>query len=209
MHNAIDLGFSMWDEELDNSSWVLLRKELVVYQMPKLGDDVRIITYPAGIQRVFAYRDFWALDAAGNTLAYASSTWTLMNLLTRKMTPIPKRMFELQEVVAGQNLPIPAQKLSPPETLEEAYVYKVGHYDLDWNGHVNNVVMTRLLLQGTSYEVYSRQQIVSFKYQVKAELLPEQEVTVSIGQKEGSYYHELKSVEGKVLAVGESVWSSR
>jgi len=158
---------------------------------------------------VFAYRDFWAIDSEGNTLAYAGSTWTLMNLETRKMAPIPKRMFELQEVDPGQKVPMPAQKLRLPETLDTIYTHHVGHYDLDWNGHVNNVVVARLLLQGVPSEVYLNQRLRSYKFHVKSEVMAEQTLTIGLKEQDGVYFHQLQNEEGKVLAVATSEWDDR
>jgi len=207
MHNAIDLGFSLWDEDMANTSWVLLRKELVVYKMPKLGDTIRIVTYPAGIQRVFAYRDFWAIDSEGNTLAYAGSTWTLMNLLTRKISPIPRLMFELQEVDKGEKLPIPAQRLNLSKEFEMAYKYRIGHYDLDWNGHVNNVVMARLLLQGVPLDVHANKRLSSFRIHVKSEILPGQRLIIEQAKIEDAYHLQLKGEDDNVLAAAISEWA--
>lgn len=206
MHNAIDLGLSMWDDVLNGASWVIIRKDLNIYRMPKLGETIRIVTYPAGIKRVFAYRDFWAIDSKGNTLAYAGSSWTLMNLDTRKMSPIPKTMYDIQEVDPGQRLPVPGLRLSLSQELREAYTYQVGHYDLDWNGHVNNVSTARLLLQGVPTEVFNGGQLSTFRYQVKAEVLPNQQLSILIGKEGEEYHHQLVDNKGNVLAMAISTW---
>lgn len=206
MHNAIELNFSMWDEELANNSWVLLRKEVTVYRFPKLGEKVRVITYPAGIARVFAYRDFWVLDEAGETLACAASTWTLMNLATRRLSSIPQRLVDMQEVQPGQNLPLPQQKLALPE-LTTVYKHKVGHYDIDWNGHVNNVVTSRLILQGIPEDIHRSKKLRQFTIHLKSEVLGGQELSIALGEKDGMYYHTLNSQDGTVLVMASSQWS--
>ena len=206
MHNAIQLKFSMWDEELADCNWVLLRKELKIYRYAEIGDKVRVITYPAGIARVFAYRDFWILDEKGETLACAASTWTLMNLKTRRMSSIPQRLIDMQEVEPGQNLPLPAQKLKLPG-LRDIYKHRVGHYDIDWNGHVNNVVTSRLLLQGIPNEVHQQKKLSSFTIHLKSEVLPNQELTIALGEEDGVYYHALKSADDTALVVASSVWT--
>jgi len=205
MHNAIQLKFSMWDEDMANSNWVLLRKELRVYRYPQLGEKVRVITYPAGIARVFAYRDFWILDENGDTLACAPSTWTLMNLDTRRLSPIPQRLVDMQEVQPGENLPLPAQKLKLPE-LEDIYQHRVGHYDTDWNGHVNNVVTSRLLLHGIPEDIHKNKTLKSFTIHLKSEVKPSQVLTIAMGEEDGVFYHALKSEDGVVLVIASSVW---
>lgn len=205
-HNAKDLGFSIGDEDLNDAFWVLLRKELVIQRLPMLGESVRIITYPAGVQRAFAYRDFWALDADGNTLAHAVSTWTLMDLKARKMSPIPPRLSEVSDVSVGEILPIPERRIGLTDSFDQVYTYKVGHYDLDWNHHVNNIITSKLMLQAVPKAIYDTKVLSTFKFQVKSELLPGDEVSVCMALVDDQYHHQLVHLDGRVISTGISKW---
>jgi len=206
MHNANQLGLSMWDDVLEGGSWVLLRKEIEIYRLPTLGEKVRIITYPAGLNKVFAYRDFWVLDMEGKTLATASTTWVLMHLENRKMMRLPEPMKQIQEVQSGQYLPIPDLRLPMLDSLDHSYTYRIGHYDLDWNHHVNNIITAKLMLQSVSKETYDNQTLQRYTFIVKSEILAGEEIDVRMSEVNGKYHHQLSHADGSMIAYAISEW---
>ena len=57
MQNSIENGYSIWEMEKDNISWVLLRKRLTIFEYPNLNDKVRVVTYPITSKRILAFRE--------------------------------------------------------------------------------------------------------------------------------------------------------
>ena len=89
MQNVLRLKLSVWDLEPEQLSWVLLRVDLQIQQMPTVSQRIRILTYPSGFERAFTYRDFRVYDEEGQLLAQATTTWVLMHLETRRPMRIP------------------------------------------------------------------------------------------------------------------------
>ena len=208
MHNALNLKISIWDEGMDNLSWVLLRKVISVKRLPTLGDRVKVITYPAGFERIFAYRDFWVYDEDENEIAHASSTWTLLDLVNRKVSRIPQRILDLGIPDVGHRLPKPPIKIPVPNQYNEAYTYKIRHYDLDWNHHVNNIVLSKLMLQAVSEVTYETKRLTKYSFQIKAECYQNEVVTIGLKPgEEGLFYHELQGNDGRIVAIGTTEWA--
>ena len=206
MHNARQLQISLWDKEMSNLSWVILRKELNIIRMPSLGEKIKVVTYPAGFQKIFAYRDFWVLDEESSVLATASSTWTLMNLTERTINKIPDHILNLDTPQPEDRLPRPQVKLRMVSSLEENYDYLIRHYDLDWNNHVNNIVLAKLMIQSTDREILNTKQIKKYTFHVKAECYLNDSLTILSSTEENRCYHQISGSDDKPIAMSISEW---
>lgn len=207
MENALQLEISLWDKGMEGLSWVILRKELTVYSYPKLGDKIKVLTYPAGFQKIFAYRDFWVIGEDGEVIAHAASTWTLMNLETRRVQRIPPEILSLETPSKDEKLPVPALKLQLPDQYNDAYGYQIKHYDLDWNEHVNNIVFTRLMIQGVPEEVLRKRNLISYTIHIKSECHLDEVVKIEVAQSENDIMdHQLLGGDGRVIAIAQSSW---
>ena len=65
--------------------WAVTRHRVQVSRMPRLGETIRVETWPMPTTRVAYPRSVVAYDAAGNECFRAISLWVLMNLDTRSM----------------------------------------------------------------------------------------------------------------------------
>ena len=70
--------------------WVLSRLKLQVFRTPLLGETVAVTTWPSGIERLFATREFLLADENGETVARASSCWLLLD----KTRMHPRKVLE-------------------------------------------------------------------------------------------------------------------
>ncbi len=206
MHNALALQISIWDKEMNNLSWVILRKEITIKKYPTLGDKIRIITYPAGFQRIFAYRDFLVFDEDGNEIARASSTWTLMDLSVRKINKIPSHILSFEIPDRADCLPIPEVRLTMPDSLTKSYSYTIRHFDLDWNNHVNNIVLAKLMLQSIDRDVLNSQKLSRFTIHIKAECYLNEQIDILISEEDKLGFHKIIGEKDKVITIAVSEW---
>lgn len=206
MHNARKLQISLWDKEMGNLSWVILRKELNIIRMPSLGEKIKVVTYPAGFQKIFAYRDFWVLDEEDNVLATASSTWTLMNLTERKINKIPDHILSLDTPQPVERLPLPQLKLEMSTSLAENYHYVIRHYDLDWNNHVNNIVLAKLMIQSAGKDLLNTRQMKKYTFHIKAECYLNDSLTILSSNEGNRCFHQISGSDYKPIAKSISEW---
>jgi len=147
LDHARSLKASVWDLEEKNVSWVLLRKELKVIDHLKLDEKFTIITYPSGFDKFFAYRDFLVFSEDKKLIVGASSAWTLIDLDERKLTKIPEQILEIGLPTGLKFLKKPETKIQKPKVDSFIDHRKMRGYDMDWNGHVNNMVLIRSMIE--------------------------------------------------------------
>ena len=128
-------------------TWVLVRKELKIITHLKMDENYTILTYPSGFDKFLAYRDYLIFDAHKKLVVGASSTWTLLNTDTRKLMKTPQNILDIGVPKDTRFLTQPEKSLALPDGLERKESRKVRPYDLDWNNHVNNIVLIRFMME--------------------------------------------------------------
>ena len=116
--------------------WAVIRHRVQVSRMPRLGETIRVETWPMPTTRVAYPRSVVAYDAAGNECFRAISLWVLMNLDTRSMILPGKSGISVVGSLRGLELPSPGSLALMDHT--QTRQRQVCFTDLDRNGHMNN-----------------------------------------------------------------------
>lgn len=151
MQNVLTHGASIWDLEQWKVSWVLLREYVELDRLPILGEALEVLTYPAGFDRLYAYRDFHLFDQDQQLVGRCSSAWMLLHLETRRVSRIPGPIHErfIHQVSPGSKdcLPQPNFRLPALDRVDAEQTFRVGTFDLDFNSHLNNVLYVQWMLE--------------------------------------------------------------
>lgn len=208
MHNAMKLKVSVWDLESENLSWVLMRKEIKFYAYPTFGQSVNVLTYPAGFDKVLAFRDFIVSNEKGEVIAEASSTWILMNTTTRRMVKIPVDKFNIPKPEDVVILDRPASKIDEVRNSSFSTDFHVHRYDLDWNNHVNNVFFIKSILEGVPSNYHNSYKVSRLLIHFKNESFENDVLTSQFEQiSENSSKHNLiRKSDGKEIVRAEIDW---
>jgi acyl-ACP thioesterase len=202
MINVIRIKLSVWDLEQYAVSWVLLYMYVDIYRLPVLGEQLEILTFPAGMDRLYTYRDFKVFDADGTLVAQASSTWLLMDTQRRRPTRLPQLILDAEPYLpaAGHRLPPPDFKLDPPAELAgDPLTFRTGYHDLDFNEHLNNVRYVPWMLESLPVELLSEGELRRMELQYIQEVLYGQTLqSVRSAAADGAYVHELRRGEQAV-----------
>jgi len=211
MQNVLALKLSVWDLEPHGISWVLMRQQVNVERYPKLGETIRVQTYPAGFEKFFTYRDYRVWDEQGREIASSSSTWLLMDTAARRMVRIPDFIKDFRQEMPSPAdcLPRPQGKLPRFNKLTQQARFRVGWHDLDFNMHLNNTYYIRWMLEALPSSLLQNSFVRQLDIQFKSEALKD-EVILSEAEKreENKYLHRLiREEDGKELAIAESRWN--
>jgi len=134
------LGVGMLQLQEQQLLWVLSRLRLRVRRYPELGEKIRVLTYPTGLNRLFATRQYQMLDEAGNQLVTGTSFWIVIDSI--KFHPV--KPFRMLADFAGLNpdkerFYPELDKIAAPETIPpRTHEYKVLPSNIDLNQHLNN-----------------------------------------------------------------------
>jgi acyl-ACP thioesterase len=193
--------------------WALTGLRISLTGYPRWRETATVATWPAGADRLFAWRDFLLMDACGVPLGAATSVWLLVNEDSRR----PVRM--LPEIAAAAVVRPRAlahdfrTKLAPPARAQHERRFHVRRSDLDVNGHVNNVTFLEWVVESVPPETIGTAHVTDITLEFHAEALLGDEI---IAQAEpgipggGSIFrHQLRRTgDNRVLAVARTEWSA-
>lgn len=138
-------------------TWIITSYHILVTRLPKVGEQIQVVTQAKEYNKFFCYRYFWLLDEQGNELVKIEAVFALMNPETRKVSSVP------DEIVAPfGSVKIKRIKRYPkidPITQGKSLPYRVRFYDIDSNQHVNNAIYFNWLLDVLGYDFLAKNQV--------------------------------------------------
>ena len=171
-HHAAELGVSMQDLLDDGRAWVLARLRLDIDRLPKWEDDVVVETWPSGLDRLYATREFVLHDGSdeGGVLARGTSAWLVIDTDRRRPLRPPAMLRSLETPDRPPALAHDVSRdLPAPERTDAASTFTVRYHDLDVNRHVNNVRYLEWALETLPPEVLDARRCLSLQLQFSAE----------------------------------------
>jgi len=136
--HAEHLGFGYEDAQRRNEFWVIVALMVRMVDYPQWGDKITVETWPKGIDRLFAFRDFKIISEDGKVLGAATSTWMILDQDTHrpKKVDIVKPMLHLavRQDILAENPP----HLPVLENFNGSVSRQVQFSEVDFYGHVNN-----------------------------------------------------------------------
>jgi len=132
------LHFGLEDLSLRNLFWVLSRVRVEIERLPRWTENITLITYPRGIDGLFALRDYEIYDSQGNRIISGSSSWLILDANTRR--PIRLTDLDLPFITNERRaLSVNASKVMDVKqipTKRDELIIRTS--DIDVNHHVNN-----------------------------------------------------------------------
>ena len=123
--HADALGVSIQQLLAENYTWLLSRLKIKMDTYPVWGDQLAVYTWPSGIRRLFALRDFHLKDQNDNDVAAALSAWLVLDTLKRRPARISRfidRLTPLKVITSYQTHSRSFRKLKPlPMNADLAY----------------------------------------------------------------------------------------
>lgn len=186
--------------------WVVTQYHLQVTRRPKTGEIVTLKTKATAYNRYFAYREYWLLDAQGDTLAYAEGIWVTMSYATRKIATIPEELMTPYESEKTSKLP----RLPRPERLDTAATvrtqpYTVRYFDIDNNGHVNNAHYFDWLLDTLPADFLRHHEPTDIRIRFENEVQYGHQVASEVVQHDLTTQHQIK-LGATIAALATVTW---
>lgn len=137
--HANHLGFGYEETQKRNEFWVIVSLMIRMNASPEWGQTITVETWPKGIDRLFAFRDFRIMDANGVVIGAATSTWMILDQDTRrpKSVDIVKPVLHMASNHGGLEGNPPM--LMPLQEINHTETRQVRFSEVDQNGHVNNI----------------------------------------------------------------------
>ena len=158
------LGCGMEDLVESRRIWVLSRLRIRILRFPRLKENLELLTYPSGHDRLQAHREY-RISCGGEELVQGSSAWVMLDGTTYR--PLAMDKVFLTPLPENEDKPRYFEKFERFLPFEEGrqMEFTVGAADIDLNDHLNNAVYGRYienvlhLLQEGSQEKIAEVQI--------------------------------------------------
>jgi acyl-ACP thioesterase len=210
--SAERLGFGVKKLMDAGFTWVLARQRLEISHAARFGETVEIETWPSGLDRLAAFREF-VVRCRGEEVAKATSTWFLLDSRSR-------RPVKPDEAIANTGFPgqgsehvltLPDAKIPSLDAAELERPFSIRFADIDLNWHVNNVSYVQWLLEAVPKETWHerRPRMVDAQYVAECDwggrILSRARATGA-----DEYLHSVaRESDGKEIARGTTAWVAR
>jgi acyl-ACP thioesterase len=133
--------------------WILSRISVFFERRPRYGEILTVRSWPRGIEKLFALRDYDILDESGRPAVRGRSGWLILDMERRR--PLrPQQIVEKFPRNDGLDaLPGGGAGLNVRDGLVLAGERRAAYSDIDYNGHVNNTRYVQWILDITGPEI--------------------------------------------------------
>ncbi len=162
--DALGVGYEKLFEQ--GMAWVISRFRLQIIQPPGWLDTIKIKTWPSGLDKFFANREFLVYNDRDEVIAKASSAWLIIDFNSRRLLkPEP-----LNSIAYSYNSERPfeegLQRLHPAKEEEKLATYEVRWSDMDKNQHVINTKYIEQVIDTLyAYKGFEQVKEVNMNYQ--------------------------------------------
>lgn len=179
--HANKFQFGYHDMRKENVYWVLSRFHIIMHKYPSMAEQIKVETWPKGVNKLFFMRDYRILSADDSLLTTATTAWLILDGNTGR----PKKMedknslhtFHIDDYHAIEAVPDKLPRIPEPDRKMPV----VARYsDLDINKHVNAVKYIEWVQDCYPQEIYEKKNVKEFQINYQAETRFGEEVEIRI-----------------------------
>ena len=196
------LGFGRADLMKHNHFWALSRMYAEISEWAEWGESIVVTTYPNGTDKLFALRNFEVNRPNGRHIAFATSSWLILDQATRRIQRPEAALSHFKRNYEMQESPIRyASKLEFAEAeTKNSERFKVKISDLDINLHTNNVKYLQWINDAYDLDFVKQNSVHSTEINYLSESFYNDEVFLQTrADNDGYYNHSVMRADGKEL----------
>lgn len=183
--------------------WVVTDYEVAITRLPRYQETITIETEAISYNKFFCYRTFCIYDEEGDLLIKILAYFVLIDFETRRVTPVPEELIAPYQAEKVKKVARASKYRNLEQAIEQER--KVGYWDIDLNGHVNNSKYLEWMYESLGYEFLTSHRLTYFQIKYVKEIGPEASVTTRVVQEEESSLHEIWS-SSQLHAQGMMKW---
>lgn len=209
--NVVHLGISVQDLLNQGLTWVLMRQKTTILRYPQNEEIIKVVTYPSGFEKYYVNRDFQVFDTTENLIAYAGSTWLVIDIEKRKMISVPDFIRSKTVPEDRELFPYLRDKMPKIKNPEVKPPLTVNWHDLDVNDHVNNAKYMQWVVDSFSGDFLKTHQLKELDILYRQESRLGDKIEACSERIEETYFNHqlLNESQGKELAQATTQWELR
>ena len=207
--SADELGFGLRDLNRRGLTWVLVREHFELEEPVCFGDTLEIETWPSGIDRWAALRDF-RLFKNQREIGRALTSWFVLDIASRH--PVrPKNV--LTESYHAQDPHVLPLRVEPLTTVGNASLERRFHVrfsDIDANLHVTNASYIAWVMEAVAESDWRDQWLRSLDIEFVAECALGAVVNSRSSSNGETHFHSVfREPDSKELARAVTIWNKK
>jgi medium-chain acyl-[acyl-carrier-protein] hydrolase len=207
--SADTLGFGLTDLNRRGLTWVLVREQFELDEPIRTGDVVSVETWPSGVTRRAALRDFRILKN-DHEMGRALTSWLVLDLASRRPVRPQDVLPEAIHVEMGHVLPVSSESLPMPEAAAVERKFEVRFSDIDANLHVTNASYVEWAMEAICEKTWHSRWLSGLDIQFMSECSLGSRVISRSASLEGQMLHSIvREGDSKELARMRSSWVPR
>ena len=130
-------------------TWMLHKLHILINRMPEQGENVTLETWPSGIDRLFAIRDF-RMVAGEEVLLRATSEWMVIDVNRRRPVRLPACVTETAAFCVDgiREIPFELDTKKMPTNFENPRRFTATYDNIDFNKHAIEASAHNFTLNG-------------------------------------------------------------
>lgn len=195
-------------------TWMLHRLHIEIHKMPHHDEEVVLETWPSGIDRLFALRDYRMLRENGEEIVRATSEWMTVDLNRRRPIRQSAKVVEMSTSHQIEKLSL-THLMNEKEKRTDFQEYRqfTATFDnIDFNGHVTQASYMRWITNSLPFDFLKNHILTEVEIVYEHEIMPDSLINSYYHlSSEGDrviVYHQVKDLSGeRVHCAAETIWT--
>lgn len=200
----------------EGMTWMLHRLHIRLHKMPHQNEEVYIETWPSGIDRLFALRDYRMIREDGEELVRATSEWMYIDLNRRRPMRLSEKVIRMSTEHSIPRIELESILNEKQFSMEaEGGRHFVATFDnIDFNGHVTQASYMRWITNSLPFEFLKEHVLTDVEIIYAHEIMPDSSIySVYSLSRDGdlvTVLHEVKNEAGDLVhCIGKTVWEKK
>ena len=216
-NHASAFGMSVEELQVRNRTWMLSRFSTRMTMYPRTGEELSVMTWPSGIHRLYALRDFRVYDGSRRFVGEAVSAYLVIDVERRRPVRVGELLDGFLPERTHSQIPAALRKLEDFKGGDATRSFDVRYSDLDTNEHVNSMGYVQWVLESVPRDIRASRAPQEVTINYLAELHYGDRVKSHILQDDGdgkqspctSFLHRLCAPDGGVVALARTAWREK
>ena len=206
--HAEKLGFGFDNLQKEKQFWVLSRLLVKIKRNPEWGEKFAVETWPAGIDGLLALRDIHFIDANGESIIKATTSWLVLNQETKRIVKLELDTIPLHD---KRILEMNAGKVRPVKSDDEVVFTPVLFNEIDVNQHFNSGRYLERIIDSYNFNFHEQHELAEFEINFAKEGMPGDFLAVKkqIIDSENHLCSVVRQSDGVELIRARLVWKDR
>lgn len=197
----------------NGQTWMLHRLHIQMFKMPHKEEEVHIETWPSGIDRLFALRDYQMKRKSGEVLVNATSEWMTIDLNRRRPVRLAANVIEMSTENGLEKLQMSSflDEKEVEDNMTEYRDFTATFDNIDFNGHVTQASYVRWITNSLPFDFQKDYLLTELEVVYAHEIMPDSQIhsTYRMDEcKDGMVvWHRVKSSTGELThCLAKSLW---